>query len=146
MSEVDELSGEEGEFDFDDYLDMSEDELYDILTGNDENLMASDIEVDDPRPARSPSPRRNRKGKKGMKKRKSPPRLTNGRKGFRTRDRKREMFDGNTVIIRYDQKFKNNRVPNRACRYLLSHCSRKSPTKRDLALRRTKVKVRKRKI
>ncbi|GFY40141.1 hypothetical protein TNIN_276541 [Trichonephila inaurata madagascariensis] len=50
---------------------------------------------------------------------------------FRSKDQIIHTFDGNSITFKANQKFKKGRVPNKACRYLLSHCSRRYPTSRD---------------
>lgn len=43
-----------------------------------------------------------------------------------------------------DGNFKQKRLPNKSCRYLLSHCSRTHPTKRDTKPRKTLITIKKR--
>ncbi|GBN88170.1 hypothetical protein AVEN_167036-1 [Araneus ventricosus] len=60
-----------------------------------------------------------------------------------------ESYGDNELVIKIDRQIKNRqrgRIPNKACRYLLSQCSRRFPTRRDKKLRDTKVNVRKRRI
>lgn len=57
----------------------------------------------------------------------------------------KHTYGSNKILFKmHPQTFQDTRIPNKACRYLLSHCSRRHPTKRDTIPRQVKININKR--
>lgn len=94
--------------------------------------------------SRSVSPGRKKKKKKKVKGKKK----KRGRPKYKTIVSKKEIkhfYGPHRLTFQSPDGFKKRRVPNKACRYLLSHCSRRHLTARDKRTRQALITLNKRK-
>lgn len=90
--------------------------------------------------SRSPSPIASRRKKKKTTNHKKNPYLVKV-----SPNALRYEYDPHSLTFNMENgEFQTNRLPNKACRYLLSHCSKRHPLKRDQLPRHTVINIKKR--
>lgn len=67
-------------------------------------------------------------------------------KHFKSKDKYVHKFGNNMIIIKMDEKMRNGRIPIQVQRLLLSLCSRRHDTKRNVATRDTVIRIKKRNV